>query len=216
MSPQPPPDTTWLYLVRHGATEANERKPYILQGRGVNYGLSAAGREQAEAVGRFLADFPLQAVYASCLLRSIETAEAIARGHGLEIRRVDELAECHVGQWEGKDWDTIRRDFPDDWRAFDADPGSARYPGGESYGDVLERVRPVFDRVLQEHRGQSVAVVAHSIVNRAWLGHLLGLDGRRSKDLRQANGCVNLVHAREGHAQVMTLNAHFHVPGALH
>lgn len=216
MTPTPPADTTWLYLVRHGATEANERKPYILQGRGVNYGLSEIGRRQADSVARFLSEFSIQRIYSSCLLRSIETAEAIARFHELAVEQIDELAECHVGQWEGKDWETIMHEFPEAYSQFIANPGEAPYLGGESYGDVLRRVKPVFDRLLEQHAGESIAVVAHNVVNRAYLGHLLGLEPRRSKDVRQANCCVNVIHHRRGETQVMTLNSHFHVPGALH
>jgi hypothetical protein len=48
------------------------------------------------------------------------------------------------------------------------------------------------------------------------LGALLGLEPRQAKDLRQSNCCVNLIHHRRGETQLLTLNAHFHVPGALH
>ena len=216
MSTSPPSDTTVLYLVRHGATEANERKPYILQGRGVNYGLSTTGREQAAAVARFLSEFPVRRVYSSCLLRSVETAQAIARFHELEVGQIEDLAECHVGQWEGKDWGTIMREFPEAYEAFIRRPGEAPYLGGESYGDVLRRVQPVFARLLEQHAGESIVVVAHNVVNRAYLGHLLGLEPRRAKDLRQANCCVNLIRHCSNETQVLTLNAHFHVPEALH
>ena len=216
MRTPPPSDTTWLYLVRHGATEANERKPYVLQGRGVNYGLSATGREQAEALGRFLSEFAVDAVYSSCLLRSYETARAVAAHHGLEVEQIDELAECHVGRWEGKDWETIEREFPEAYWAFISDPAESPYLGGESYGDVLRRVQPVLARLLERHVGQAIVVVGHNVVNRAYLGWLLGLDPRRAKDLRQANCGVNVIQHRNGQTQLLTMNAHFHVPGALH
>ena len=216
MTTSPPPDTTLLYLVRHGATEANERKPYILQGRGVNYGLSATGQRQAESVARFLSEFPIRHVYSSCLLRSIETAQAIARFHQLKVEQIEDLAECHVGQWEGMDWGTIMREFPEAYEAFIRSPGEAPYLGGESYGDVLRRVQPVLAGLLEQHAGEAIVVVAHNVVNRAYLGHLLGLEPRKAKDLRQANCCVNVIQHRSGETQVLTLNSHFHVPGALH
>ncbi|MEX0703022.1 MAG: histidine phosphatase family protein [Planctomycetales bacterium] len=208
-------DTTLLYLVRHGATEANERRPYVLQGRGIDKPLSAAGRAQAESVARFLSDFRIDAVYASPMLRATETAAAIARPHGLEALPLVELTECHVGAWEGMDWDSIRARHPEAYAAFHADPGCAPYLDGESYRDVLERVRPVFERLLAEHAGGAIAVVAHNVVNRAWLAHVLGVEPRYAKDLRQTNACVNVVRRRGDELRVLTLNAHFHVPGAL-
>jgi broad specificity phosphatase PhoE len=207
----PDSDITHLYLVRHGATEANERRPYVLQGRGVDLGLSPAGRRQAEAVGRFLAGFPLRHVYSSQLLRAVETARAIAAHHNVEVSPLVELSECHVGQWEGMDWDAIMRDHPDAWKAFMENPAECPYLGGESYGDVLRRVKPVIGELLDRHRGESFAIVAHNVVNRVYLAHLLGLDLRHAKGLHQSNGCVNLVRHREGETSLITLNASFHL-----
>ncbi|MEX0717959.1 MAG: histidine phosphatase family protein [Planctomycetaceae bacterium] len=204
-----------LYLVRHGATEANERKPYVLQGSGIDNPLSAAGRAQAEAVGRFLSDFPLDAVYSSPMRRAAETAAEIARPHGLEVRRLAGLLECHVGVWEGMNWDAIQRDYPAECAAFLENPWDSPYLEGESYRDVLARVGPVFERLLAEHAGGSIAVVGHSVVNRAWLSHLLGVDPRSARDLRQMNGCVNVIRRRDDEVRVLTLNAHFHAPDAL-
>ena len=55
----PEPHETLLYLVRHGATPANEQRPYVLQGRGIDTSLSDTGQQQAAAVAEFLADRPL-------------------------------------------------------------------------------------------------------------------------------------------------------------
>jgi broad specificity phosphatase PhoE len=215
MSQAPAPSATYLYLIRHGATDANERRPYILQGRGVNYGLSTNGRAQAAAVAEFLKTFTLHRIYGSGLLRSIETAQAIAAHHHLEVQSIDELAECHVGQWEGLDWDTIMARHPKEWEAFQTNPAECGYLGGESYADVLRRVRPIFERLLEQHVGEAIAVVAHNIVNRVYLADLMGLDLCKAKDLKQANACVNVVRYEAGRATLMTLNACFHLPESL-
>ena len=51
---------TLLYLVRHGATPANEQRPYVLQGHGIDTSLSDTGRRQAEAVQQAAGCGPLQ------------------------------------------------------------------------------------------------------------------------------------------------------------
>ena len=43
-------NATILYLVRHGATDANLRRPYVLQGRGMDLPLNETGRRQAQCV----------------------------------------------------------------------------------------------------------------------------------------------------------------------
>src|SRR6185436_9392478 len=108
MEPKAGTDVTWLYLVRHGATEANERVPYILQGSAIDLPLSAAGERQAQAVADFLPQFPIRRVYSSGMVRARQTAARIAQRLGVEPDVVLELHECDVGLWEGLDWGTIR------------------------------------------------------------------------------------------------------------
>lgn len=207
----PPRGTTHLYLVRHGATPPNEQRPYILQGNGIDLGLSAAGLRQAAEVARFLSEFPLDHVYCSPMIRARETAAAIAQAHGKEIRPVDGLVECCVGHWEGLDWETIKTRHPEESRLFLDNPAENPYFGGESYTDTLHRVRPIFQDLLERHRGETIAIVAHNVVNRVYLASLLGLELRRAKELRQQNACVNLI-AHDGSATtVVTMNSVFHL-----
>lgn len=206
---------TTLYLVRHGATAANELVPYVLQGSAVDNPLSPTGERQAATVGRLLAAVPLTAVYCSRMTRAVQTASAIAAHHGLEPTPLDAIQEIDVGQWEGLSWDIIRQRHGEAHAAFAASPGTAPYLGGESYANVLTRAEPIFAAVLRRHVGERVAVVAHNVVNRAYLSHLLGLDINLAKNVEQTNTCVNVIEydpAKE-RAVVVTLNANFHVPG---
>ena len=202
---------TQLILVRHGTTEANVRVPYILQGSGIDLSLNDNGRRQAEQVATFLAGFPVRHVYTSPLKRASETAGLIAVRHSLEVRQILEIAECDVGLWEGKDWQTISREHPEAYRLFHENPAEHPYLGGESYSDVLRRVLPVFERLLHQHVGETIVVVAHNIVNRAFVAHLLGLELCRAKDLSQGNCCVNVIQHHAGKSTLVTMNALFHL-----
>jgi broad specificity phosphatase PhoE len=202
---------TQLYLVRHGATEANERVPYILQGSGIDLPLSPRGHDQAAALARFFSGRSIDRVYSSTLLRARETARAIADALGHEPTILADLEECHVGKWEGLDWETIRREFPAEHQRFLDDPARHPYLGGESYGDVFRRARPVIDRLLDAHTGQRVVVVAHNVVNRVLTAHLLGLETRQAQSLHQGNGCINLIRRRAGKTDLVTYNALFHL-----
>ena len=211
MTDSPAPATTMLYLVRHGATDANEQRPYILQGRTLDGSLSSRGRQQAEAVSRFLKRFELSRIYCSRMRRAIETARSIAEPHDVEIETIDELVECHVGCWEGMDWDSIMREFPDEYSAFMENPAENPYLDGESYGDVLDRTQPAIQQILERHPGESIAIVAHNVVNRVYLSRLLGLELHKAKDIRQSNCGVNVIRYRDGVTELMTLNADFHL-----
>ena len=209
-----PSDTaTYLYLVRHGATDANEQRPYILQGCGINHGLSETGRKQALAAAEFLSNHSLQQIYSSPMQRAVETAGIIAERHDIDVQTADGLHECDVGEWEGKDWGSIERANPDEYHAFMNAPGENPYLGGESYGDVLRRVEPVLSELLAKHVGETIAVVAHNVVNRAYLGNLLGLDMRQTRRLSQSNTGVNIIRHHKGETSLVTMNAHFHLNG---
>src|SRR5947209_16512457 len=115
---------TTLYLLRHAATDANLATPPRLQGRRHNPPLARLGVRQAEATRDFLAVRPIDACYCSPLLRAVQTAAVVAAPHGLEPVAVEDLTECDVGRWEGQSWADVRRDEPDAYRAFHADPAA--------------------------------------------------------------------------------------------
>jgi broad specificity phosphatase PhoE len=203
--------TTLLYLIRHGATDANERRPYILQGRGLDGPLSERGERQAASVARLLAEFQIDAICSSPLRRAMQTAEAIAGSHGLEVQTESAITECDVGAWEGMDWGSIESEFPEAYRDFRRDSATSPYLRGESYRDVQQRVMPAIDRLLEQHSGKLLVVVAHNVVNRAYLAGLMGLDLSRATGIRQLNCGVNVIRRLDDQTELLTLNAHFHL-----
>jgi phosphoserine phosphatase len=202
---------TLLYLVRHGATANNLARPYVLQGRLADPGLAPLGVEQAKAAAEALGDIELAAVYCSPLQRARQTAEIIAQTHGLAVQAVPRLTEADVGHWEGLDWDTIMARDPEAYEAFMSDPGAHPYLGGESFDDVHQRCGPALDELLDRHPGQTIAAACHNVVNRTLLAGWLGLSIGKARDLRQANGGINLIRRRDGMTQVVTLNSIFHL-----
>src|SRR5438270_8823553 len=119
--------TTILYLIRHGATEANLAEPPRLQGRKQNPPLARLGVRQAEATRDFLAIRPVEHCYCSPLLRAVQTAAIVAAPHGLSPQPLEALAECDVGRWEGLDWPTVRYLDAEGYRRFHAHPGRFGY-----------------------------------------------------------------------------------------
>jgi broad specificity phosphatase PhoE len=205
---------TLLYLIRHGATPANQQQPYILQGRGIDTSLSDTGRQQAAAVAGFLANRPLDAVISSPMKRARETADAIALPHQIKASVLDNISECDVGRWEGRDWDSIMQDDAEAYSRFIDDPGIHSYPDGESYQDVLDRVGTPIDDLLDIHRGQTVALVAHNIVNRVYLARLMGWPISRAREIRQDNTGINVIRGRDDEITLMSFNVRFHLDDA--
>ncbi|NMB61848.1 MAG: histidine phosphatase family protein, partial [Chloroflexi bacterium] len=91
-----PKDVTRLILVRHGRTSANQAGRI---GAIKDYPLDETGKEQAARVARRLKrDFPIAVIYASPILRTKQTAQAVADEFGLgDIQFRDELKEYYFG-----------------------------------------------------------------------------------------------------------------------
>jgi broad specificity phosphatase PhoE len=202
---------TILYLVRHGATEANLARPPRLQGCRHNPPLARVGIRQAEATRDFLASQPIDHCYTSPLLRAVQTATIVAAQHGLAPQPVEALTECDVGRWEGLDWQAIRYLDAETYERFLSNPAEHGFPGGESLADVARRVLPAFEELLQLHAGQSILVVSHSMVNRTYLAGLLGLTPNQARQVALDNCGISVVVRDGDHTEVSTLNAAFHL-----
>jgi broad specificity phosphatase PhoE len=204
-------DRTILYLIRHGATEANLARPARIQGRRHDSPLARPGVRQAEATRDFLTARAIDHCYSSPLLRAIQTAAIIAAPHGLSPQPLEALTECDVGSWEGLDWQTVRYLDAAGHERFHADPAAFGYPGGESFADVHARVAPALNELLDRHAGESILVVAHHVVNRTFLAGLLGLRPGQARQVSLDNCGISVVVREAGRTTVCTLNAAFHL-----
>jgi broad specificity phosphatase PhoE len=203
--------TTTLYLIRHGATEANLARPATLQGRRHNPPLARLGVRQAEATRNFLAIRPIDHCYCSPLLRAVQTAAIVAAPHSLVPQPIEALTECDVGRWEGLDWQAIRRLNPDCYQRFMDNPAEQGYPGGETFADVYDRVAPTIEELLQHHERESILVVGHHVVNRTYLAGLLGLGPDQARQVTLDNCGISVVIREGSKTTVNTLNASFHL-----
>lgn len=149
---------TRLLLLRHGQTELSVQRRY--SGRG-NPPLTDLGRHQAEAAAAHLAESGgISAVLSSPLQRALITAEAAARGLGLDVRVDDDLIETDFGAWEGLTFGEAAERDPDLHLRWLRDT-SLPPPDGESFDQVAVRVRRARDRIVEQYAGQTVLVVSH-------------------------------------------------------
>lgn len=136
--------------------------------------LSPEGRAQIEAPPPVLT--PPDALYASPLLRTRTTAEALATRWGLRTVLEPGLREIHCGLLEGLPIEQLRREYPELWSRNDAQTDvDFAWPGGESYRQFRQRVLRTLTRIAARHQGQSVAVVTHTGVITQCIGALHGL-----------------------------------------
>jgi broad specificity phosphatase PhoE len=202
---------TLIYLLRHGSTALNREVPYRLQGRGLDPELDAEGIDQARRAAEVLRPLKITHMFTSPLLRAIQTAEWLARTHGLSPTIIDDLIEASLGEWEGLTWDAAQASHPAQYAAFHKNPGTVPYPGGESFLDAQKRMVPTLGRLAQAHPGERIAVVSHNITNRAYLAGLLGIPIDRAREIRQSNCGINVISCVGVKSTVETVNSLFHL-----
>jgi probable phosphoglycerate mutase len=160
---------TTLLLARHGETDSNRDRRW--QGQR-DTRLNAAGREQARALGRELANDPPQAIYCSDLERARETAELIGAVLGLTPCPDPRLREVDVGDLAGRSV----AELPGDW-GRPIDYLLAHRP--ELFEEMRSRVLAAFRDIAAAYEGGRVLVVTHGgPIAAAWFACGGSPDGR--------------------------------------
>lgn len=202
---------TRLILIRHGETEWN--KSLRFQGHR-DIPLSDTGREQARKIAHRLSCEKIDAAYASDLSRALETAQAIAEHHKLEVNVVPELKEINFGYWEGLTHKEIDSKYPEAMAQWLSNPQDTKIPGGESMNDVAERCRVGISGILADNPNKDVLVAAHGGVLRIVVAQALGLKLNDYWKFRLDNVSLNIIDYYEnGRAIVNVLNDTSHLIG---
>ena len=202
-----------LYLIRHGQTDWNcERR---CQGF-TDSELNAAGRAQAELLGRHFSKLKLEAIYSSTLRRALDTAQVIARYHDAPVKPSDAFRELNQGEFEGLTLSELFSQHSDFLERWVKDPADLTLPGGESMREVQERAWAALSEIISAHPVGNVVVVAHNLCNLALLCRIMKLDLSNFRRLRQDESAVNLIEFGERwpHPVVVRLNdtRHLDIP----
>lgn len=195
-----------IYLMRHGSVDYFRADGSPVHPHTV--ALNESGRAQADAAGALFAQCGVgfDRVIVSGLNRTVETAERVlaAAGQALPLEAQPELEEIRGGRLLDIPPEEVEAAF---LGAFTSGHESQRFLGGESIGELLDRVLPAFERILARDDWTSLLLVLHGGVNRALLARAMtgarGFFGR----MEQLPACINIVDV--GHAQdliVRTVN----------
>lgn len=136
------------YLV-HGATADNEN--HRASGWS-NPGLSGLGKKQAKEQGELLASKKFDVVICSDLKRAVETVE-ISFGNKFKVIKDKRLRECNYGDWNGGPDSAFKNEM--------LKYVKTRFPNGENYEDVKDRVEDLLKFIKANYDGKHVALLAH-------------------------------------------------------
>ena len=186
MTRQLPREQKWpdlLWLVRHGESAGNVARdaaeaagmPRIdIAQRDIDVPLSALGERQARALGRWIGGLPEEerptVLLTSPYLRARTTTHLALESAGItpdEITLVidERLREREFGILDGLTRVGIEQRYPDQ-AALRSAIGKFyhRPPGGESWCDVILRLRSVIDTITREFRQERVVIVCHQVI----------------------------------------------------
>lgn len=159
-----------LLLIRHALNDWVGKR---VAGWTPGISLNEEGREQASQLAQWLEPVPLEAIYSSPLERAVETAEPLARSHGLDLVIRDSIGESHYGELDGM---PIAEIFKTDlWEKWRLHPSRTRFPGAETMYEMQVRVVAELEQALRDHPQGNTVVVTHADPIRVAVAHFVGL-----------------------------------------
>jgi broad specificity phosphatase PhoE len=173
--------------MRHGAVSYFRADGASV--REENVVLNEDGRRQAAAARELLAGIEFDRVLASGLPRAVETARIVAQSH--EVEEWPELREFRGAKLSSIPPEQLESAFVHAFRGVV--PNDKRFLGGETIGELFDRVLPALDRLLADESWDSVLAVLHGAVNRAILSYALTGERMFLGHFEQAAGCVNVL-----------------------
>jgi probable phosphoglycerate mutase len=162
---------TMVLFIRHGENEWT--KSHKLAGRTPGVHLNEQGKKQANALSKRLAGVKLDAIYASPLERTVETANVIARPHNLMVQKHPGLLEANYGDWTGKAVSKLAKQKS--WHTIQFYPSGASFPGGETMYQRQARMVQEVNNLVATHPGQTIALVGHADLIKSAVAHYLGV-----------------------------------------
>jgi broad specificity phosphatase PhoE/predicted kinase len=157
-----------IWLTRHGESGYNI-KGLIggdpdLTPNGQRYGHSLA-----DLLDRSYPEPDSVVIWTSSLKRALQTANPLGR-RSFSWRALDEI---DAGICDGMSYEQIRQQLPDEYEARRRDKFHYRYPRGESYQDLIQRLEPVI--IELERTRKPVLVIAHNAIARALYAYFQGI-----------------------------------------
>lgn len=174
-----------LWLIRHGETDWNAQRRW--QGQS-DVPLNALGRQQAQALAKRLSKQRFDAVHSSDLSRAYETAQLVFPHY--TITPEPRLRELNFGSFEGKTWEELQEAEAAMLRRWREDPYACQPPGGEQFGQVVERTKAWY---LELPPSGKIAAVAHGGTIRALTYAITGTPSGAGWGFSFDNGSVTIL-----------------------
>lgn len=199
---------TKLYLIRHAEAEGNLYR--VMHGQ-TNSSITENGLLQIAALAKRFQDIPLDACYASDLIRTRTTAQAITLPKQLPLHPDPRFRETCMGCWESSNFGYLYYREPEKLSKFSGDPASWIVPGAESYETYTGRFIGGLRDLGQKYDGQSIAIVSHAMIMRGVLRALFPQELKTLDVNHCDNTAVTLLRYENGRFSIEFLNDNSHL-----
>lgn len=158
---------TKLIVVRHAQGQGNLLAEFHGQ---FNSDLTELGIRQAECTGEYLKNVRFDAAFSSDIARAHSTALIIAKHHnGLEVVTNQGLREIKAGEWEGRRFTDIEKEYPELHKAWKENLADFTCPGGESVKHLHDRVKETIEYIVKANAGKTILIASHATPIRCML-----------------------------------------------
>ena len=133
-----------------------------------------------------------------------QSAEPIEKSLGLSAQVIDGFEEWQVGQWEGRTYLDIKKNDPEQYHSWCADPIGNAPPGGESIEQLAARIKVAITTLLnnKEYAGRKICMVTHSGIIRSALVYALDVPINNFWRLAVPTGSVSRIDFSKNFATV--------------
>ncbi len=203
---------TEVLLIRHAQQDVEAGSA---ASHWVDPPLTEQGRQQAHLLGAALSRTHLDAVFASPLKRAMNTAEAVARQHRLQVRVIDDLREVELFREVPSERtlaDVLGEDVIGAMRLrMLTEKNWDVFPMSESSHEFRKRVINAVETAIARNAGERIAIVCHGGVINAYIGHIIG--SRYDMFFRPAHTSVSIIAAGGERRILRLLNDTHHLAG---
>ncbi len=184
-----------IYLLRHADVSYVDPAGQLIPPH--QAALTPAGEDQARVLADAFRSVRFERAITSGLARTLHTARLIlgGRSDAPAIESWSDFAEMRGGRLRDFAPDQLEAEFLGAFRG--AAPESARFLGGESIGELFDRVLPALQRLIDDPGWDCALLVLHGGVNRAILSYAVTGERTFLGHLEQSPACVNVLDIGE-------------------
>lgn len=193
-----------ITFISHGATIYSEENRICTDND--NYPpLNDAGEEEIEKICEWLKTRGIQndKVYASPSLRSIQSAEMIAKVFKKDFEVLDDLTSRKCGVWSGLTYEDIEEKYPQMLEQMHENPCSFQPEGGEAIADFDKRISKIIKKIVDENVGNRIIIVTHPDIIQAAISSAIKLPAQHQAKVHVKTGSATQISYFESWASLV-------------